>query len=615
MKHIILRSFAYYLFWTFFFVICRFFFLGYHYDKADELTSMEIFQVIWHGLRMDLSFAGYLSVIPFLLFLNETAFRKPVFIKILSVYTWVLLGLIALLVTADLELYSAWGYRLDATPLQYLNTPAEMIASTSSAPLWLLLLIYIALVGIGYLLYKAVRPLWNISLLNRGKHLAVDLLLSLFLVALLILPIRGGWQQIPLNQSDVYFSQKLFANHSGVNVPWNLMHSLIKKNHQTKNPYDYFEEEKARQLVEELYQSKSDSVPILIKGKKPNILYIILESYTAKFIGPLGGPTDVTPNLNALAKEGIFFTNIYASGDRSEKGMVALLSGYPVQTTTSIIKTPKKTERLPHFAKDLRDNGYATSFYYGGELAFANIKSYLLNGKYGRLIEKTDFSSEHYNSKWGVHDHILFEKVLQEHKIPRRPFFTTVYTLSSHEPFETPIPTKFPGSDDQSKFKNSVYYTDWALGKFIDQAKKQLWWENTLVVIVADHGHPYPGNDPVDAPSKFRIPLLLTGGAVAVKDTIIQNIGSQTDIAPTLLQQLGFPAMAYSWGKNLLDPNAKQFAFYVFNDGFGMVTPDGVVTVDNVSKRPNLQDSTVTEKQIDQGKAYMQTSFADFLKK
>nr|WP_240336957.1 LTA synthase family protein [Rufibacter sp. SYSU D00308] len=382
-----------------------------------------------------------------------------------------------------------------------------------------------------------------------------------------------------------------------------------------ENPYQYLDEKQAQALVQELYQPKSDAVPTLLKVERPNILFIILESYTAKFIGALGGPPEVTPTFNALAKEGVLFNNIYAAGDRSEKGMVALLSGYPVQTTTSIIKTPKKTERLPQLAAELKRLGYRTSYYYGGELAFANIKSYLLNGQYDQLVEKSDFGREHYNSKWGVHDHILFDKVLAEHRNPAQPFFTTVYTLSSHEPYDIPTQPKFPGTDEETRFKNSFHYTDWALGRFISEAKKMPWWQNTLVVLVADHGHHFPGRDQNDAPSKFRIPLLLTGGALAVQDTVVTNIGSQTDIVPTLLQQLGQPTHQFAWSKNLLDAKATPFAFYVFNDGFGMVTPQGAVTFDNVAQRPILREPGVPDKQLDQGKAYMQISFGDFLKK
>lgn len=615
MKNLLKRSLGYFLFWVLFFECCRLLFLGYQHSRTADLTLPEIGKVLWYGLRMDLSFAAYVSVLPFLIFLLEVAFRRRIFYSIVKGYTYVLLVLLALLVTVDLELYSAWGFRLDSTPLQYLNTPKEMLASTGSAPVWLLILCYLALLALGILGFRILSKTWELPSTQGATNVVVKVMVSFFLLALLILPIRGGWQQIPLNQSDVYFSQKVFANHAGVNVPWNVMHSVLKKNHSTKNPYVYMEEAQAQALVQDLYAAKSDSIASLLRVPKPNILFIILESYTAKFIGALGGPPEVTPNFNALAKEGLLFQNIYAAGDRSEKGMVALLSGYPVQTTTSIIKTPKKTERLPQMAAELKKVGYRTSYYYGGELAFANIKSYLINGQYDRLVEKSDFSSEHYNSKWGVHDHILFDKVLADHEQPATPFFTTIFTLSSHEPYDVPMTTKFKGTDDETKFKNSFYYTDWALGQFISKAKKMPWWQNTLVVLVADHGHTYPGHDQNDVPGKFKIPLLLIGGALAVQDSVITTIGSQTDLIPTLLQQLGLPAQHFAWSKNLLDPKASPFAFYVFNDGFGMVTPDGTVSYDNVSKKPILREAGVKEQQIEQGKAYMHLSFADFLKK
>nr|WP_255710089.1 LTA synthase family protein [Pontibacter harenae] len=373
--------------------------------------------------------------------------------------------------------------------------------------------------------------------------------------------------------------------------------------------------QEAEEKVKALYATPSDSTVALVKGTKPNVLFIILESYTAKFVGSLGGEIGVTPNLDSIAATGINFTNMYASGDRSEKGMVALLSGYPVQTITSIIKTPHKTQKLPHLSKVFEEQNYSTSYYYGGELEFANIKSYLLNGGYDRLIDKDDFPASSYNSKWGAHDHVVFDRVLQDLKNEKRPFFSTVYTLSSHEPFEIPIAAKFPGDDTDALFRNSVYYTDWALGRFLNAAKQQTWWDNTLVVIVADHGHPAPGSDPNHVPSKFRIPFAMTGGALAANGLTVDVLGSQTDIATTLLSQLNFPNEEFKWGRDLLAHSPNPFAFYVFNDGFGFITPAGKLTFDNVAKKPITKDEGVSQEQIEIGKAYMQFSFEDFLKK
>lgn len=589
-------------------------FLIYHYSRAEKLEPMELAKVFLYGLRLDVSFAAYLSVIPFFFFFIRSLVPRLDGHRFLLGYTTLFIVLQVLLTVADLELYQAWGFRLDATPLQYLATPREMLASTASAP-WLQLCTLCLALGLGA--WYAFRR-WFRQLPPIKFHDIMYSAWCLFLTAFLILPIRGGWQQIPLNQSDVYFSDKTFANHAAVNVPWNLMYSISKKNYDQSNPYTYFADSVAQGLVQQLYAGTGENqvpVPARLRVKQPNLLFIILESYTGKLVGSLGGEPGVTPNLDKIARQGILFDSIYASGDRSEKGLVALLSAYPVQTTTSIIKMPRKTESLPHINKVLEARGYASSFYYGGELAFANIKSYLLNAGYDRMLSKYDFAGEHYNSKWGVHDHILLDRVLVDLAREKQPFFSTVFSLSSHEPYDIPIPAKFQGSDEATQFKNSVYYTDYALGKFWEQARKQPWWDNTLVVIAADHGHRLPGNDPNHAPAKFRIPFLLAGGALQQKNQVVSRIGSQTDIVPTVLSQMGLPAAEFTWGRNLLAPAARPFAFYVFNDGFGFITPQGALTFDNVSKQIIQKDPAVPGTQVETGKAYMQYSFGDFLRR
>jgi phosphoglycerol transferase MdoB-like AlkP superfamily enzyme len=322
----------------------------------------------------------------------------------------------------------------------------------------------------------------------------------------------------------------------------------------------------------------------LLREPKPNVLFIILESFTGKFVGSLGGEPGVTPVLDSLARAGVSFPNIYAAGDRSQKGLVALLSGYPSQPTTSIIKYPRKTARLPHLARSLGAAGYRSHYYYGGELSFANMKSYLRTAGYEQFTERADFGAQEQNSKWGAHDHVLFNRLLTELPQQPAPFFVTAFTLSSHEPYDVPMQTKFPGSKEEDLFRNSVYYTDSTLGAFVRQASRQPWWEHTLVVLVADHGHALPGNSPTDDPRKFHIPLVLTGGALRpeVRGKVQSTIGSQTDIAATLLGQLNLPVTDYPWSRDLLRAHPVPFAFYCYTDGFGTVTPAGKLTFDNV---------------------------------
>ncbi len=558
-----------------------------------------------------MSFTGYICILPFfLLLVKSIAIHFPIN-KFIRIYTYVLIILLSFITIADLELYTAWGFRMDATPLQYFKTPKEMGATISTAPVFKLLLIFALLAAVFIFIYK--RYFNDLIDKRQAKMYIFDILFSAFLLALLFVPIRGGIQKIPMNQSDVYFSEKLFADHSAINLPWNILFSILNKNNE-KNPFDYYPEKQSETLVNSLYKTGSLKIPSILSVEKPNIIIIILESYTAKWVGCLGGVQGVTPNLDKIAADGLLFTNIYAAGDRSEKGQVAVLSGYPNQAINSIIKTPDKTRQLPSINQELEKAGYNSSYTYGGELEFANIKSYLIHIGIERLVDKYSFPVAQRTTSWGVHDQYVFDRFGEDLKKEKQPFFAALFSLSSHEPYDVPMKPHFPGTDETTLFKNSIYYTDSIIGDFIVKSKMEPWWQNTLVVFVADHGHPLPGHDPNDRPSKFRIPLIFSGGALKTKG-VINNIGSQTDIATTILDQLKLPTDQFKWGKDLLDSSAKQFAFYSFNDGFGFVTPQGTATVDNVSKKLIYKDAGFDTTNLKYGKAYMEFSYEDYLRR
>ena len=610
----------YFLFWLLFFGVARAFFLVYHYTGAAKLPFSTILGTFGYGLRLDASAAAYVCLLPFLLFVVGSLVPRLPFRGLVATYSVAIGTLLAFLITADLELYRTWGFRLDDTPLQYLNSPREMAASAGSAPLWLLLGLFGLLLLFGWGLYRRVvgrfapLPAW----FGPGRAALAGLLYG----ALLVVPLRGGTQQIPVNQSDVYFSRIAFANHAAINAPWNLMSALILKAAEDK-PKAFMPDSTARRLVAGIYPGavgapvSPAAAGLYVAEPRPNILFIILESFTAKLVGSVGGERGVTPTLDSLARTGIVFTNIYAAGDRSQKGLVALLSGYPNQPTTSIIKFPHKTEHLPHLARSLAAVGYHSHYYYGGELAFANMKSYLQTAGYEQLTERGDFGIAEQNSKWGAHDGALFSRLQNDLKQQPQPFFITAFTLSSHEPFQVPMSIKFRGTSEEDLFRNSVNYTDSELGKFLKAARHQPWYAHTLLVLVADHGHQLPGNSANQSPEKFHIPLLLAGGALRpeARGKVVGTIGSQTDVAATLLRQLNLPAAAYVWSRDLLAPAPLPFAYYCFNNGFGAVSPSGAVTFDNVSQKVWDRDVNVSDAQIKLGKAMQQVSLDDFARK
>ena len=595
-------------------------FLGYAHAAAEQLPLHTLLGTFSYGLRLDASATAYVCLLPFALFIIGSLLPRLPLRGLLTGYSVAIGLLLSVIMTADLELYRAWGFRLDDTPLQYLNSPQEMAASAGSAPLGLLLLALLALLGVGGLFYKWVvgplpaLPPW----FGRGRAA----LASLLYLGLLVLPLRGGTQQIPINQSDVYFSRIPFANHAALNAPWNLMSALLRRGEEVPPP-PFMADSTARRLVGNLYPgavgraTTPDSTTSILREARPNVLFIILESFTAKLVGSVGGEPGVTPCLDSLARTGVLFDHLYAAGDRSQKGLVSLLSGYPNQPTTSIIKFPRKTARLPHLCRSLAAAGYHSSYYYGGELAFANMKSYLQTAGYEHLIERDDFSPAAQNSKWGAHDGELFDRLQTDLQRQPAPFFVTAFTLSSHEPFEVPMRRHFAGTDETSLFRNSVFYTDAELGRFLRMARRQPWYAHTLLVLVADHGHILPGNSSERSPDKFRIPLVLAGGALrpGARGQVVHTVASQTDVAATLLAQLHLPAAPYVWSRNLLVPQPRSFAWYCYNNGFGAVSSQGAITFDNVSRAVVDRDAEVPDSQVKLGQAIEQLTLADFARK
>jgi len=601
------------LFWVVFFVSFKLVFLFYMNEISFQSEIIDWVKALGYGLRMDLSMASYFVAIPFMLVAMSVLGAEKIIAVTLKWFNYILISLACVVCTIDLELFHAWGFHFDATPLIYLSSPNEMMASAGASPFMLLSFILVMAIALAGGSYRYFLNSIALKFNDTRFYFAIPILA---LTAGLIIPIRGGIQLLPINQSTVYFSSVNFNNQVAVNPVWNLFHSLDNKGLDKDNPYQYLQEKEALAMVKAKYNIK-DSTTSVVNNQKPNVLIIIWESFTAKAVASLGGIEGVTPKFDLLSKEGLLFTNIYSSSDRSEKGLVAILSGYPAQPKQSIINSPKKTAPIPTLSKSFKNEGYHTSFYYGGELEFANIKSYLLQSDFDKLIGKDAFEEKDWNSKWGTHDHIVFSRLLNDLNNQKQPFFSTFFTLSSHEPFEVPFEhPEYAGKDDEkSKFLNSLAYTDQSLYNFIEVAKKQDWYKNTLIVIIADHGHRLPDNSQIFEATKYHIPMLWLGGALDRKGALFEKIGSQTDLASTLLHQLNIPAKQFEWSKNLLNPQIPEFAIFVFNDGVGLVKPEGSLAFDKKDRQYILNKNNQTEQDLTFAKAHLQSSYQDYLNK
>jgi phosphoglycerol transferase MdoB-like AlkP superfamily enzyme len=601
----------YLLAWVGLFEILRLAFLGYHFSRAKEIGFSTAMAACWHGLRMDLSMASYI-LLPVCLFvllsLVVPFFGKPL---IYRVYTYLVLFLVVLLAMADLEVYNAWGFRIDATPLMFLSTPREAIASVSHLPLLLIGIVLVACLALLFFLFRYLLRIIFFQPKLRMRWLTALLLLAF--IAALIIPVRGGLQLAPLNQSSVYFSTKNFANHAAINATWNFLHSLFSKGVSGKNPYLYLGEVRRKQVMDSLYKSGGATRKLIDFSSKPNIILIIWESFTEKAVHRILEGKQVTPEFNQLRQQGIYFSNVYACGDRTNKGVPAILSGYYSLPNTTIIHSPGKSAKLKVLSQVFRGYGYHTPFFYGGEPEFANIKSYLLHGGFDPLVSKDDFSAKDMNSKWGTHDGTVMKRVFDDLNLSAQPFFASWLTLSSHEPFETPLPSVFKQKDIEGQFLNSLHYTDGVIGDFIRKCSAQPWWNNTVVIITGDHGHRLPSTG--KQADDFRIPMLWLGGALLEKGIVNSQVISQVDLAATLSSQAGLPADHFPFSKNFLDTTTKQWAFFSFNNGFGFVNPTGRLVFDNVGKQVIQKEGAIDNLAMEAGQALQQSTYEDFLRK
>lgn len=592
--------------WTLFFIVARGLFMLYHNTLANELTMTEMVLVFAHGIRMDFSMAGYFSLVPGLLFAVGYFLRGKTIWPIWIAYHTLILFAASFIIVLDFELYRHWGFRLDATPLMYMGKEAA-----SSGDFWqtiFLLCYWLVMFSAG--LFSFYRFFKNrIVTLPAANWTAFPIVL--LATTLFIIPIRGSFGVAPMNTGFVYFhDKKIFANHAAVNVVWNFLYAVQKMN-RLRYPENYFDKEQTATYTKKLFPP-SDSTKHVLKLDRPNVIIILLESFTSGIIEPLGGLPGVTPRFNELVHEGILFDHFYSSGDRTDKGIVAVLNGYPSQPLTSIIKEAKKTKSLPYLNEVFKQEGYRTEFTYGYNINYANFNSYLIHAEFDHVTHSMDFPAELNTSKWGVHDGYVFDKFYEELDTVSSPFFKVMMTQSSHEPFDVPMETVIEGKDELHRFLNSAYYTDRELGKFIDKAKKTSWWENTIVIITADHGHPYPNNPGVSNPDKFKIPMLWLGGALSVRDTVVHAIASQTDIASTLLAQVDLDATPFVFGENIFGDAYNPFAVYIFNNGFGMVRDGRLFVYDNVSNAIIQKKGDLQEEDLAEGKAFIQQLYSDF---
>jgi phosphoglycerol transferase MdoB-like AlkP superfamily enzyme len=356
-----------------------------------------------------------------------------------------------------------------------------------------------------------------------------------------------------VNPSTVAISTDPMANDLALNSTYTLLYAITEETGEPEGGFRYAEmpEQRALELVKrEMRVPAGDfasaEVPTLHRqaatatvAKPKNLVIVLEESLGAEFVGALGGKP-LTPRLDALAKDGVWFENLYATGTRSVRGLEALITGFTPTPARSVVKLGGSQRDFFTIAQLLKTFGYDTSFIYGGEGQFDNMRRFFMNNGFDFTIDQDDYVNPVFYGSWGVADEDLFKRADEEFAKPRdKPFFSLVFTTSNHSPYEYPDGRIEPYEPDPHTVNNAVKYADYALGKFFDVARTRPYWNDTVFLVVADHNSRVYGANLVPV-EHFHIPGLILGGGIEPKT--YAPVASQIDLPPTLLSMIGISA-------------------------------------------------------------------------
>lgn len=603
------------LFWILFFDAQRLLFSVIHFDVFEK-SGISFPLIFIYSLRLDLATAGFLSAIP-LFFLLLLKFHNHKWLRLLF-YGIVGLEILAVSIihSAEINAYFEWNHKLTSRVFMHLSNPDEVFRTADYAMTLYFSLFLIFEGFVAFYLIKKLLPARRLESVAESWKERLFLILSLpFLLGFCFLFARGGWQQIPINIDSACFSNEHKLNDVSINSTYffgNSYFLYMKTDFSDLLPK--IEEKKAQKIVKTLFNYNRNHSNYILNDSKPNLVFVILESWTANAIGCLSNTKGATPNFDKLAKQGVLFSNIYATNTTSEIGNTSILAGYPGIPEVAISLYPEKHRRIKSINQLLKPYGYTSSYTFAGDLKYGNIESFIVEHQFDNVKDEDDFPSGLQHGKLSYHDKDLFKYFIQQINSSKTPFMQCAFTGSTHAPFDFPKTGKEKWTGTEADFMNAIQYSDQCIGDFLKKAKKQKWYKNTVFVFVADHSHGSPEHPEPYSTKFFRIPILIFGEPVikSKRGVNYTNIGSQADLAATLLHQLRVKSDAIKFSKDLLSPNVKQFAFHATIRGYGFIDPKGSLLYNFDSK--DYTENTFSKSTFQKSKEKSQALFLEYFK-
>jgi len=606
------------LFWVLLFDFERILFSIHNWDKFIDVKMSEWLLAFVYSFRLDMATAAALSTFPLLIlvfrFIFPGKWARPTFIIVLGIE--VLLN--AFIHSGEINAYTEWNHKLTTRVFMHLSNPDEVFKTADySMTIWYFIYATIEVVAAIKLGKFLFHPTFVKSEFPWYKKVPIGFSIFILGGGSFFLLLRGGIQQIPLNIDSAYYSNSHVANDLSVNSMYFFGKSFLLYN---RSEIDEFMPEidsvEAKNIVAKLYDYPRKHSNYIVDQKRPNVVFIILEGWSSNAIGSLSETKNSTPNFDKLTTEGLLFTNVFACGGTSEIGNSSVFSGYPALPEISISMQPDKHRKLHTINEDFEQFGYNTNYLFSGDLKYGNIGGYFMDHGFDVVEDEKVFSSSLKRGKLNYYDEDLYSLMIQKMNKSKEPFMHCAFTGSTHAPYDHPKKKNQTFTGDEADYMNSLVYSDECLGKYIQQCRKQKWFKNTLFVFVADHGHPSPGLPNPSAKLFFRIPLLVWGEPLKkdYQGRKIEKIGSQSDIAATVLYQFGGDITRYPWSNDLLNPNTPQFALHTINRGYGWISEKGnsIYHMDSKAFVENTYLPQDQKKEIKNGNAFLTQFYKNF---
>ncbi|MDP3088594.1 MAG: LTA synthase family protein [Methylotenera sp.] len=542
--------------------------------KFERVSNTgQLAEVLLQGIRVDIIQLCLLSLIPLLMmpiFTITKCWRGWQWFT----YSWVTLAIVLLvfLEVATPGFINEYDVRPNRIFVEYLKYPHEV-----ASMLWIGFRVHIfaALIFVGialFLMHSFMKPWLQITSTWSLKKTLFTWPLVFFLLAF---GIRSSLGHRPANPALFAITADSMVNSLVLNSGYSVVYATYNLLKETKSSEIYGK--MSREEIFKITGAQESDIPTLTtlkpshqREKSLNLVIILQESLGATFVESLGG-VPVTPNIEKLKNQGIWFEQLYATGTRSVRGIEAVTAGFQPTPADSIVKLSKSQKNFFTLATLLEKQGYNTEFIYGGESHFDNMRGFFTGNGFNHIVEQKDYKNPVFVGSWGVSDEDLLNKthdqILAHHKAGK-PFFTLAFSSSNHAPFEFPDGRIELYEQPKATENNAVKYADYAIGEFFKKAQQSPYWKDTVFLVVADHDIRVRGDSLVPI-ERFHIPGLILGADI--KPLRYTGIASQIDLPVTLLSLMGIQGQHPMTGRDLSSvlPDTLGRAMMQYNDNFG----------------------------------------------